>query len=240
MGDRRHARQRRDARALRRRARLSRARPAVGLRRAPSGQRARRVADVDPGADGARRRAGPRARPVVAAHPGARPANRGTRRRGTGTSTSSAAAAARSSTSRAAPRSARASCRRTSSQPLSPCSLGGPALGMAVDVFDEQRPPGARRGRRARVHEAVAGDDARVCTAIRERYLETYWSRWPDVWWHGDFASVTRRRPVVPARPLRRHDQGSRASGSGRPRSRRWSSRIPRCSRRPRSACPTS
>jgi len=25
----------------------------------------------------------------------------------------------------------------------------------------------------------------------RERYLETYWSRWPDVWWHGDFASVT-------------------------------------------------
>ena len=24
-----------------------------------------------------------------------------------------------------------------------------------------------------------------------ERYLDTYWSRWPDVWWHGDFASVT-------------------------------------------------
>ena len=24
-----------------------------------------------------------------------------------------------------------------------------------------------------------------------ERYLETYWSRWPDVWWHGDFASVS-------------------------------------------------
>ena len=23
-----------------------------------------------------------------------------------------------------------------------------------------------------------------------ERYLDTYWSRWPDVWWHGDFASI--------------------------------------------------
>jgi acetyl-CoA synthetase len=23
-----------------------------------------------------------------------------------------------------------------------------------------------------------------------ERYLETYWSRYPNVWWHGDFASV--------------------------------------------------
>ncbi|MCZ7535233.1 MAG: hypothetical protein M5T61_04325 [Acidimicrobiia bacterium] len=24
-----------------------------------------------------------------------------------------------------------------------------------------------------------------------ERYLETYWSRYPGVWWHGDFASVS-------------------------------------------------
>ena len=54
--------------------------------------------------------------------------------------------------------------RRTSSQPISPCSLGGPALGMAVDVFDDDGQLGARRGRRARVHEAVAGDDPRVCT----------------------------------------------------------------------------
>ena len=107
---------------------------------------------LDPRADGARRRPGARARPVVAARARRRPANRGTKRRGVGTSTWSAAAAARSSTSRAAPRSARASCRRTSSQPLSPCSLGGPALGMAVDVFDDDGQPGARRGRRARVH----------------------------------------------------------------------------------------
>ena len=69
VGDRRHARGRRDAAAVRRRARLSRARPALGVRRAAPGERARRVADVDPRADGARRRAGARARPLVAAHP---------------------------------------------------------------------------------------------------------------------------------------------------------------------------
>jgi acetyl-CoA synthetase len=74
--------------------------------------------------------------------------------------------------------------------PLSPCSLGGPALGMAVDVFDDAGQP--VRG--------VVGE--LVCTKPwpgmtrglwhdRRRYLETYWSRWPDVWWHGDFASVS-------------------------------------------------
>ena len=41
------------------------------------------------------------------------------------------------------------------------------------------------------MHEAVAGHDPRVCSAIRERYLDTYWSRYPNVWWHGDFASVS-------------------------------------------------
>ena len=24
-----------------------------------------------------------------------------------------------------------------------------------------------------------------------QRYLDTYWSRWPGVWWHGDFASIS-------------------------------------------------
>jgi acetyl-CoA synthetase len=75
-------------------------------------------------------------------------------------------------------------------QPMSACSLGGPALGMAVDVFDE-------RG------DSVRGEVGElVCTkpwpgmtrglyGDPERYLETYWSRYPGVWWHGDFASVS-------------------------------------------------
>ncbi|MGH8977878.1 MAG: AMP-binding protein, partial [Acidimicrobiia bacterium] len=75
-------------------------------------------------------------------------------------------------------------------QPLSACSLGGPALGMAVDVFDD-----AGRPVRGEVGELVCTKPwpgmTRSLWRDRERYLDTYWSRWPDVWWHGDFASVT-------------------------------------------------
>lgn len=75
-------------------------------------------------------------------------------------------------------------------QPLSPCSLGGPALGMAVDVFDE-----AGRPVRGEVGELVCTKPwpgmTRGLFRDPQRYLETYWSRYPDVWWHGDFASVS-------------------------------------------------
>ena len=74
-------------------------------------------------------------------------------------------------------------------QPLAPMTLGGPALGMAVDVFDDDGRP-------------VRGEVGElVCTApwpgmtrglwqAPERYLDTYWSRWPDVWVHGDWALI--------------------------------------------------
>ncbi len=74
-------------------------------------------------------------------------------------------------------------------QPLSPCSLGGPALGMAVDVFDE-----AGRSVRGAVGELVCTKPwpgmTRGLYHDPQRYLDTYWSRYPNVWWHGDFASV--------------------------------------------------
>ena len=66
--------------------------------------------------------------------------------------------AARSSTSRAAPRSARASCRRSPITPLKPCTLGGPALGMDVDVWG---PDGDARARRARSASSSAGSRGR-------------------------------------------------------------------------------
>jgi len=75
-------------------------------------------------------------------------------------------------------------------QPLSPCSLGGPALGMAVDVFDE-----AGRSVRGEVGELVCTKPwpgmTRGLYRDPQRYLDTYWSRYPNVWWHGDFASVS-------------------------------------------------
>jgi acetyl-CoA synthetase len=75
-------------------------------------------------------------------------------------------------------------------QPLSPCSLGGPALGMAVDVFDDDGTPV-----RGAVGELVCTKPwpgmTRGLWKDPQRYLDTYWSRWPDVWWHGDFASIS-------------------------------------------------
>lgn len=72
---------------------------------------------------------------------------------------------------------------------LTPMTLGGPALGMAVDVFDEAGQPC-----REQVGELVCTKPwpgmTRGLYHDPERYLETYWSRWPDVWVHGDWASI--------------------------------------------------
>jgi acetyl-CoA synthetase len=72
---------------------------------------------------------------------------------------------------------------------VKPASLGGPALGMDVDVFDE-----AGRPIRGGVGELVCRQPwpamTRGLLRAPERYLDTYWSRWPGIWWHGDWASV--------------------------------------------------
>jgi acetyl-CoA synthetase len=73
--------------------------------------------------------------------------------------------------------------------PLKPCSLAGPSLGMAIDVFDEKG-----KSLRGGVGELVVKKPwpsmTRGFWKDPERYLKTYWSRWPDVWVHGDWASV--------------------------------------------------
>jgi acetyl-CoA synthetase len=73
--------------------------------------------------------------------------------------------------------------------PLKPCSLVGPGLGMAVDVFDEAGKP-LRKG----VGELVCTKPWPAMTrgvwGDPDRYIATYWARWPDVWVHGDWASI--------------------------------------------------
>jgi len=74
-------------------------------------------------------------------------------------------------------------------QPLKPCSLGGPAPGMATEVVDETgRPVRGRTG--YLVCTAPAPSMTRGIWNDPERYLETYWSRFPGWWYHGDWASV--------------------------------------------------
>jgi acetyl-CoA synthetase len=73
---------------------------------------------------------------------------------------------------------------------LKPTTLRGPALGMAVDVWG----PDGKPVPRGEVGELVCTKPWPAMTrgvwGDPERYLQTYWSRWPDVWVHGDWASI--------------------------------------------------
>jgi acetyl-CoA synthetase len=73
--------------------------------------------------------------------------------------------------------------------PLKPCAFAGPVLGMDVDVVDDQG-----RSLRGAVGELVIRQPwigmTRGFWNDQERYLETYWRRFPGVWVHGDFAAV--------------------------------------------------
>ncbi len=75
--------------------------------------------------------------------------------------------------------------------PIKACSLGGPALGMAMDVVDDAGNSLVGSGE---VGELVCRKPfpgmTRGFWRDPEKYLETYWSRLPGVWVHGDWASV--------------------------------------------------
>ena len=73
--------------------------------------------------------------------------------------------------------------------PCKPCALTGPCLGIAADIFDAE-------GRQVRgaVGELVVTKPWPGMThgfwRDPQRYLDTYWSRWPQVWVHGDWAAT--------------------------------------------------
>jgi acetyl-CoA synthetase len=73
--------------------------------------------------------------------------------------------------------------------PLKPCAFSAPCPGIAADVFDENGHPV-----RGQVGELVIKAPwigmTRGFWKDEQRYLDTYWSRWQDVWVHGDFAAV--------------------------------------------------
>ncbi len=72
--------------------------------------------------------------------------------------------------------------------PQKPCSFPAPCPGMDVDIFDENGNP-VEPGK---VGELVIKQPwigmARGFWQARERYLETYWSRFKNIWVHGDWA----------------------------------------------------
>ena len=74
--------------------------------------------------------------------------------------------------------------------PLKECTLGMPSLGMAMDVAG----PNGEHLPAGEVGELVCKKPwpsmTRGVWGDPERYLQSYWSRWPGVWVHGDWASV--------------------------------------------------
>jgi acetyl-CoA synthetase len=73
--------------------------------------------------------------------------------------------------------------------PTKPCSLGFPALGQAMEVYSADGRP-----LRGEVGELVCTRPwpgmTRGIWGDPERYLDTYWRRFPGVWTHGDWASI--------------------------------------------------
>ena len=73
---------------------------------------------------------------------------------------------------------------------LKPCSLGGPGLGMDVDVFGDDGRPSPRGVMGHLVCKQPAPSMTRSFLHEDARYLETYFERFPGVWYHGDWALV--------------------------------------------------
>ncbi len=72
--------------------------------------------------------------------------------------------------------------------PLKATAFSGPCPGMAADVFDEDGQPMTGAVGELVIKAPWIGM-TRGFWKDPQRYIETYWSRWPDVWVHGDWAA---------------------------------------------------
>lgn len=73
--------------------------------------------------------------------------------------------------------------------PLKPCAFSAACPGMDADVFDENGRP-VRNAVGELVIKAPWIGMTRGFWKDEQRYLDTYWSRWENVWVHGDFAAI--------------------------------------------------
>ncbi len=73
--------------------------------------------------------------------------------------------------------------------PLKPAAFAGPPPGIAADVVDEQGHPVRNEVGELVVRAPWIGM-TRGFWRDPERYEQTYWSRFPDTWVHGDWAAI--------------------------------------------------
>jgi acetyl-CoA synthetase len=73
--------------------------------------------------------------------------------------------------------------------PIKPASFSGPCIGTAGDVVDDGGEPVRGRVGELVIRAAMPGM-TRGFWNDRDRYEATYWSRWPGLWAHGDWAEI--------------------------------------------------
>ena len=73
--------------------------------------------------------------------------------------------------------------------PLKPAAFAGPPPGIAADVVDDRGQPVRNQVGELVVRAPWIGM-TRGFWNDTERYLQTYWSRFPDIWVHGDWAAI--------------------------------------------------
>ncbi len=74
-------------------------------------------------------------------------------------------------------------------EPQKPCAFNGPVPGMVAEVVDEEGHPTENQVGEL-VLKAPWPGMTRGFWQNSDRYLDTYWRRWPGTWVHGDFAYV--------------------------------------------------
>jgi acetyl-CoA synthetase len=73
--------------------------------------------------------------------------------------------------------------------PLKPCTLGGPGLGMDVDVVDENG-QSIRNSIGHLICRKPSPSMTKGFLKDPQRYIDTYFSKFPEIWYHGDWAKV--------------------------------------------------
>jgi acetyl-CoA synthetase len=73
--------------------------------------------------------------------------------------------------------------------PIRPCSFGGPNVGVAADVVDTAGAPVRGSVGELVIRQPLPGI-TRGFWRDPDRYIETYWSRFPGTWVHGDWALI--------------------------------------------------
>lgn len=73
--------------------------------------------------------------------------------------------------------------------PLKACTLGSPGLGMDIDVFDENG-NSVRNSIGHLVCKKPSPSMTKGFLRDPDRYIETYFTKFPGVWYHGDWAKV--------------------------------------------------